>query len=173
MTADSGGGNSLNYASYVIPCRNNNRKQSIEKHFPFITDDAQKVLDRGKQGCKFTLYKGTPIFYFKPINGVLESSFTPGPFILLSNVDLEINVIKHEYGHSRQFRILGSRYYTKIAVPSVVGYFIAKKSPKYAKYYYSQPSERSADLLGHVNWGENETYLKGSDTMSIIYLLLP
>ena len=171
---DSGSGNAAYYAHYLIELHNRKTQQFWEKSFSFITNDEQVVFDRGNRGCAFTIYKGTPVFYFEPTD-FFEASFTPGPFILLATNDLNAGTLNHEYGHVKQFGILGLCYYTKIAIPSVVCSKLAglnNGNNFLYRNYFSLPCERSADLLGGADrTGYN--YITGSETISMIYLLWP
>ena len=65
-------------------------------------------------------------------------------FIDSREPDME-NILRHEYGHSVQLRMLGLfRYIRYIARPSVRGY----RRPMTVREYYSQPWEYIADLFG-------------------------
>jgi len=57
---------------------------------------------------------------------------------------------KHEYGHSRQSRILGPLYLILIALPSVIWNLLSRISTWCAKNYYNTPWEAWADKLGGV-----------------------
>lgn len=58
------------------------------------------------------------------------------------------DVLKHEYGHTKQSRLLGPLYLLIIGLPSAVGNLVHRK----IKFdYYKQPWERWADVLGGVN----------------------
>ena len=60
----------------------------------------------------------------------------------------DAETIMHEYGHSVQERILGPKYWTNIAIPSML-YFEFGSNRDID--YYSTPWERTADFLGGVN----------------------
>ena len=67
--------------------------------------------------------------------------------------------LKHEYGHSIQERIMGTAYWYKIAIPSLIN----NKFGSNKNYdYYSMPWERTADWLGGVKGNRGVGYKKGS-----------
>ncbi len=55
--------------------------------------------------------------------------------------------LNHEYGHSIQERGLGIKYITRVAIPSLITFFLVKDD----KIYFSMPWERTADWFGGVN----------------------
>lgn len=73
-----------------------------------------------------------------------------GEFIFATTDPYECDTFKHEYGHSRQSRILGVLYLIIIALPSVIYCGLCKIFPKLNEYYYSMPWEAWADKLGGV-----------------------
>ena len=86
------------------------------------------------------------------------SGVSLGEFIIFANesyVD-EISV-KHEYGHHIQSNYFGWFYLLVVGLPSIIGNLwdrIAHKNWshwKREKWYYKQPWERWADLLGGVD----------------------
>lgn len=56
----------------------------------------------------------------------------------------------HEWGHSRQSRILGWLYLILIGLPSVTYNGLCRIFPKLSDYYYKMPWEAWADKLGGV-----------------------
>lgn len=65
-------------------------------------------------------------------------------FVNILNYDL----IRHEYGHSRQSKILGWLYLPVIGLPSLIWFHCYKKTWK--KSYYWFYTERWADYLGGI-----------------------
>lgn len=61
---------------------------------------------------------------------------------------LNYDLIRHEYGHSRQSKILGPLYLLVIGLPSLIWASLYKDSWK--KSYYWFYTERWADYLGGV-----------------------
>ena len=61
------------------------------------------------------------------------------------------SVIRHEFGHSVQERLLGPTYLTTIAIPSISYYFYEKKAHVGNIAYYSTPWERTAEFFGRAN----------------------
>ena len=116
--------------------------------FIFNTDE-QTVLDAEL----FAFYKGQLVIR-------QDWAFTNGRsgsfLIMFLNKDVtDINVVKHEWGHFAQLKLMGPiNYALTVAIPSVT-------SDPYDPYYYSNPWERTADWLGGVKWDECE-YREGS-----------
>lgn len=80
-----------------------------------------------------------------------------GNYVLLgTNYLNSMDTIAHEYGHTRQSRMLGPMYLLVIGLPSAMGnlwdrWFHRKWSYKdCCKWYYNQPWEKWADKLGGV-----------------------
>lgn len=71
--------------------------------------------------------------------------------------------MRHEYGHTIQSRYLGPLYLLVIGLPSILGNIwdrINHKTWMYSKscqWYYNQPWEKWADLLGRV---DRNAYIK-------------
>ena len=74
-----------------------------------------------------------------------------GEFIYMSQEPVECDASNHEWGHSRQSRILGPLYLILIALPSVTYNGLCRIFPSLNKYYYSMPWEKWADKLGGVD----------------------
>lgn len=69
-----------------------------------------------------------------------------GDYIIVNRY-CKYSVIKHEYGHQKQSKLLGPLYLLVIGLPSVVGNIIHR----FIKFdYYKQPWEHWADTLGGV-----------------------
>lgn len=58
---------------------------------------------------------------------------------------------KHELGHSKQSLILGPLYLLVIGLPSILGNLYSRIAHKDSTWYYAQPWEHWADVLGHVS----------------------
>lgn len=101
-------------------------------------------------------YKGvTYVWYVNWRNGV-----SLGNYVLLGTYYAErLDVINHEYGHTRQSTIFGPLYLLLVGLPSITWNMIdrllrrIRKDWTYAKsyrIYYSMPWEHGADVLGGV-----------------------
>ena len=80
-----------------------------------------------------------------------------GRYIFLS-ANYKLPTIMHEYGHSVQSRWLGPLYLVVIGIPSLLFCYLQDRlfhngwdMEKRIKWYYEQPTEKSADKLGGVN----------------------
>jgi len=63
--------------------------------------------------------------------------------------------IKHEYGHSRQSRMLGIFYLIAVGIPSIFNNLMARVSDYYYNNYYLLYPEKWANKLGNVT-SEND-----------------
>lgn len=85
--------------------------------------------------------------------------------IFMSRTEEDINIVKHEWGHTVQQSIMGtSKFIKRIAIPSIIGFNLNVKD------YYSQPWERSADFFGGAN---NGPYKDGSGFWAGLYFIMP
>ena len=80
-----------------------------------------------------------------------------GLYIFLS-ANYKLPTVMHEYGHSIQSRWLGPLYLVVIGIPSLLFCYVQDRlfhndwdMEKRVKWYYRQPTEKSADRLGGVN----------------------
>jgi len=79
--------------------------------------------------------------------------------IFASSRCANITAIKHEYGHQKQSLYLGPLYLFVIGIPSVLGNLWDRVAHRNwleferIKWYYSQPHEHWADVLGQVDRG--------------------
>lgn len=62
-----------------------------------------------------------------------------------------MRAVRHEYGHSKQSLILGPLYLLVIGLPSILGNLYSRVAHKDSKWYYAQPWEHWADVLGDVS----------------------
>lgn len=99
----------------------------------------------------FSFYKGESVVKLEKSKEGLQIFGT----IFLGDGITSADTLNHEFGHGIQERFLGLAYLTRIALPSVITYFV--KPSDYI--YYSMPWERTADWFGGVNRGY---YKKGS-----------
>ncbi len=135
------------------------------KNYRFYNSSEKKVLN----SKVFSSYKGTPVLKH---NVSSISSFSISNTIFLNkseNLSTDgINTVKHEWGHTVQQSLIGtSKYISKIAIPSMIGYLVNPSS----KAYYSLPWERSADFFGDVN--RSTGYYDGSEELAGLYLIMP
>lgn len=106
-----------------------------------------------------SFYKGRLVIR----QSIIDAYFAIGGTIFLySHAYYDPNDLNHEYGHTIQENLLGPLYITNIALPSILYYSFG------SGMYYSQPWERSADMIGGVIRGNYES---GSIAWSIVYLL--
>ena len=129
-------------------------------------DYGVRRYEYGEEKQAITAFMSGFTVYYRGVrlnhNYLTESSFTLPENIYLHDNQLDVNTLRHEYGHAVQARILGHKKYIKyIAVFSVAGYIASEANEEYRKYYYSQPWERGADYYGSVA-GREEGYLDGS-----------
>ena len=105
-----------------------------------------------------TLYHKENGRYFYSTIGML-TGISLGNYIIMRTPDMGDGK-KHEYGHSRQSRILGPLYLLVIGLPSICGnlYDLWFHTPSRGwsywdsyVWYYNQPWEKWADKLGGVN----------------------
>ena len=98
----------------------------------------------------FSSYKGTFV-----IKADTPSSFSFGVIILDTDQQTE-EYLNHEYGHSIQFKQVGSkRYLAEVMIPSMLTYN-AQTHNKLPYDYYSYPWEAEADRLGGVRRPPND-----------------
>lgn len=100
------------------------------------------------KGVKYVWYKNWP-------NGV-----SLGHYVLIGTYyENRLETINHEYGHTRQSLIFGPLYLLIIGLPSISGNIYDRirhqvddswTYKRSSKWYYSQPWEKGADVLGNV-----------------------
>lgn len=107
----------------------------------------------GVKPKKYLILDGVNFFYTPS----MPSGISLGKYVIMDYpYNRRANDVKHEFGHSKQSKILGPLYLIIIGIPSVVGNIydrIAhKKWDKKKSYiwYYNQPWEKWADKLGEV-----------------------
>ena len=116
------------------------------------------VLFTGAKPCKKWINNvGYDYFVSKRFNNSW-SSVSLGEFVIFAKEDyVNENSIKHEYGHHIQSNYFGLFYLLIVGLPSVIGNLwdrIAHKNWSHKKrkqWYYAQPHERWAELLGGVD----------------------
>lgn len=85
----------------------------------------------------------------------MPSGISLGNYIILHNASMGNDKL-HEYGHSRQSRMLGPLYLPVIGLPSIIGNLFDQAFHSHwtyersARWYYSLPWEAWADKLGGV-----------------------
>jgi len=131
----------------------------------------QVVLDANV----FSVYKGRLVIKHE-VQGATSAAIFKTMFInntknIYSPYYADIDTVKHEYGHTQQEEYLGtSTYIGSIAMPSLIGY---NQILSYEDYY-SQPWERTADMLGGLDrTGQNgfSQYNANSDVVAKNYLI--
>jgi len=112
-----------------------------------------------------SFYKGTTVVK----TGLsMNAGFSLGGTMWLGNVN-DVNLVRHEHGHSIQERILGPLFFmTNVTIPSMITYWYEYFTGDYnASRYHSMPWERVADWLGGVPSNAYE-YKKNSLTWGIV-----
>lgn len=83
------------------------------------------------------------------VSGTFPGGISLGRTIIINNgYILDIDVWKHEYGHTRQSLYLGPLYLLIIGIPSLIWAWLWK--PDCGRSYYSFYTEKWADKLGGV-----------------------
>ena len=138
-------------------------------NFSINNTDEQRVYD----AHYFSAYNGTLVFRHS-IKGTTSCSIYGVIFLNRDTDTIDKHTLRHEYGHSIQYRLLTDSYgsftaaqlYTfGVAIPSLINYW---RNVPYEEYY-STPWERTADKLGGVN--RSLRYTSCSNRMADWYLL--
>lgn len=69
---------------------------------------------------------------------------------IVSGTTLTPKSYKHEVGHHEQYLKYGWRWWYKVAIPSFFGNIYSRIAKKDSAWYYNQPWEHEADVLGGV-----------------------
>lgn len=93
------------------------------------------------------LYKDAKIFIPKKA----QFGVSLGPIIILSGAFLSARVIKHEYGHSLQSKMLGPLYLLVVGLPSITFNILTRVGLLKPSMYYKRYPENWADRLGGVD----------------------
>ena len=121
-----------------------------------INNDTSKNLSQ-------RFYKGVPIIYF---NSSFFNSFSFGAMFINKSELGDANLLPHEWGHTRQFRLLGIvGYFSMIAIPSVITNLISRTRPV---DYYNMPWEITSDIFCGVSRLNQTNFTK---ILGISYLL--
>lgn len=103
----------------------------------------------------YNIYENeTTKVYFK--KNFFKSGISLGDYIILDEIhnilpkEMLFNAIKHEHGHQLQSQKYGWLYLLIIGLPSLCGNIISRIFNKSNDWYYSQPWEHNADVLGKV-----------------------
>lgn len=114
------------------------------------------ILSRNTKILYCNVYKNkNPIkVYFK--KKFFKSGISLGDYIILDEIYNKLSVkilydsVKHEHGHQLQSQKYGWLYLIIIGLPSLCGNIVSKIFNKSNEWYYSQPWEHEADILGKV-----------------------
>ncbi|MCP4180781.1 MAG: hypothetical protein GY756_23725, partial [bacterium] len=87
---------------------------------------------------KKIIYKGKSVYISEKMIGGISL----GEFIIINREDE--NIIKHEYGHSKQSDYFGWLYLIIIGLPSITKNIISRINKKYAINYYKRFPEKWA-----------------------------
>lgn len=94
---------------------------------------------------KTQVYKDTVVYYIVGFPGGLSL----GNYIFLQH-NCDMNMIKHEYGHTRQSKFLGWLYLPIVAIPSFIMAVLTTIGILSYTSYYKYFPEDWADKLGGV-----------------------
>ncbi len=121
-----------------------------------------------KKVCKakpITTYKDATVYSWNKFGGMSLGKYifvpftaellTPGGFFV--NEKYADQLIKHEYGHTKQSKLLGWLYLLVIGLPSLIwaNCFVGYRE-RTGKSYYSFYTEKWADKLAGIERGNNE-----------------
>ena len=82
-----------------------------------------------------------------------DSAFSFGVIFFGEDIN-SVNLVRHEYGHIKQFQELGViGYASYVAVPSIVCFCLDEADALPDGLYYNLPWEYKADAYGQVSWG--------------------
>ena len=120
------------------------------KSFDIHNTDEEKVLDANF----FSVYNGVPVVKSDLLG---NNAFSVGVVFMGNGTGNTAIDVKHEFGHSVQFAMLGcSEYMRKVAIPSITINCLDRLD-KLPYSYYGAPFEAQADLLGGVTRNKNNT----------------
>jgi len=127
------------------------REKKIDKN----NTDEDKVL----KARFFSAYKGQLVI---KMAGFKDRSFSFGVMFISPKLEAgdqyAIDIVKHEYGHTRQLSRLGFfRYIKYIAIPSM-------KSEPDDPGYFALPWEITADIYGGVDRGQSDEEKQAGET---------
>lgn len=98
--------------------------------------------------------EGDIVFYRTHL---MPSGISLGKYVIMRHAwTSHYKAYRHEFGHTKQSKMLGPLYLFVIGIPSLVGNIIDRlfhKKWSYEKqetWYYNQPWEKWADKLGNV-----------------------
>ncbi|MCI8368147.1 MAG: RHS repeat-associated core domain-containing protein [Clostridia bacterium] len=117
----------------------------------------------------FSFYKGESVIRVQNSDVGLQIAGT----IFAGTSNFKVVELNHEFGHGVQEKFIGGYYLTRVALPSVITYFVNPND----RTYYSMPWERTADWFGGVSRtftinGMSHSYKKGALGWSFAELLL-
>ena len=122
--------------------------------YDYITNSDEDVILSSQYSA---FYKGILVVRL-PIG---TDAFSLGPIICLGNDVSSQETVRHEYGHSVHYSIIGpDKYFRYVFVPSLIGYW---SGVSYGEYY-SQPWEYTADILGQADRKDYTYSAVGEDT---------
>jgi len=124
-----------------VELNENNNPAKINTQVNSYNLQNKKILAKEKQPI---VYKGVPVIYFE--DDILNS-FSFG-FIFINKSNRDEDTLKHEWGHTMQFLILGmGDYLNMIFLPSSISNLIDRN---FSLPYYQLPWEVTADMMGGV-----------------------
>ena len=123
--------------------------------FYFDIGEEQQAIDAFKEG-KDVYYGSAHLSLIKDTN-TFRASFTIFSVIHFHPYQINVETLKHEYGHILQERVLGmGKYIQHIALPSVIYNLMARKSAVLSENYFNTPWEKGADILGRIENREGD-----------------
>ena len=125
-------------------------------NFNISNDDEGIVLDSNY----FSFYKGNLVIR----HSLPGSSCALFDIIVLNKNENRTSAVKHEWGHTQQYKMMGTvNYILYIGIPSFIGYIT--DVPR----YFSQPWEHSADVLGGVYRQSGQYDMTDEEAMNYVY----
>ena len=147
MLVGGGGGGGYNFGCVsggTFTQINKSVQNAIQSTKDYVTcDDEQLVFER-LNSDGFAFYNGVVV-----VKTGFDTSFSYG-FIGLSANQQNVDTLKHEYGHAKQFQDKGVLKFTgEVAIPSLLINILSRQD-KLPYDYYSYPFEAEANKLAGI-----------------------
>ena len=117
---------------------------------------AGAIVKKTFNATPYTTYKEAKVYSWNIGGGMSLGRYIFVPFKRMKPTAFyPAQMIKHEYGHTKQSKILGWFYLPVIGLPSLIwALCFVKYREKTGKSYYSFYTEKWDDKLGEVERGE-------------------
>ena len=123
-------------------------------------DNSDEIRVLKAKAWTYTYYNGKLVIKL-PIG---KEAFSFGAMFIGDGVT-DVNVVKHEYGHTVQFDSMGAwDYLINVGVPSLTGFIMYKKN-KLPYSYFTSPWEAQADEYGKVPSRDRDTSNPWTDSI--------